>query len=541
MAYLDVKDLSFTYPGCADKALDGVSLSIERGEFVVLMGATGSGKSTLLRLLKPELRLNGDIGGEILFDGGDMSALPPEKSASEIGFVGQYPEEQIVTDKVWHELAFTLENLGADRAAIARRTAEISAYFDIDPWYLTDTSSLSGGQKQLLSLASVMTSDPGLLILDEPTAQLDPIAAARFIDAVYRLNRETGLTVIISEHRAEELLPRADRLLLLEGGRVAADGSPRSAARELSPNSPYIPYLTTAARIYKASLETGEPALSIREGQRYLSRFDNKIRSLSDDGEHNCKDAALQLKGVFFRYERDGADILSDLDMTVYSGEVFALLGSNGAGKSTAALVASGLRKPYSGKVRLFGKPLKDYKNGSLYKGNISLLPQDVESVFIRDTVGEELKGCEDALSALPYDLTPLFDRHPYDISGGERQLVALCKALSTQPRLVIMDEPSKGLDVNAKARLAETILGLKDRGVTVLLISHDIEFAAMCADRCALFSQGRIAACESAERFLSDNRFYTTAASRITRGVYDGAYTVERALRLIALNGGAL
>lgn len=539
MAYLDIKDLSFIYPDCSDKAIDGVSLSIERGEFVVLMGATGSGKSTLLRLLKPELRLNGDICGEVLFDGEDMSDLTPEKSASQIGFVGQYPEEQIVTDKVWHELAFTLENLGADRDTIARRTAEISAFFDIDSWYRADTSSLSGGQKQLLSLASVMTADPDLLILDEPTAQLDPITAARFIDAVYRLNRETGITVIISEHRSEELLPRADRLLILEGGRVIADGSPRSVARELSSDSPYISYLTSAARIYKAGSNIGEPALSIREGQRYLSSFDNKIRSLPDACEHKPAEIALELKSVFFRYERDGADILSDLDMTVYSGEVFALLGSNGVGKSTAALVAAGLRKPYSGKIRLFGKPLKDYKNGSLYKGNISLLPQDVESVFIRDTVGEELKGCEDVISTIPYDLTDLFDRHPYDISGGERQLVALCKALATQPQLIIMDEPSKGLDVNAKAQLAEIVLGLKDRGVTVLLISHDVEFAAMCADRCAMFSQGRIAACEPTERFLRGNRFYTTAASRITRGVYEGAYTVERALKLISLNGG--
>ena len=513
MAYLDIKDLSFIYPDCSDKAIDGVSLSIERGEFVVLMGATGSGKSTLLRLLKPELRLNGDICGEVLFDGEDMSDLTPVKSASQIGFVGQYPEEQIVTDKVWHELAFTLENLGADRDTIARRTAEISAFFDIDSWYRADTSSLSGGQKQLLSLASVMTADPGLLILDEPTAQLDPITAARFIDAVYRLNRETGITVIISEHRSEELLPRADRLLILEGGRVIADGSPRSVARELSSDSPYISYLTSAARIYKAGSNIGEPALSIREGQRYLSSFDNKIRSLPD--------------------------AWSDLDLTVCRGEVFALLGSNGAGKSTAALVASGLRKPYSGKIRLFGKPLKDYKNGSLYKGNISLLPQDVESVFIRDTVGEELKGCEGVISTIPYDLTDLFDRHPYDISGGERQLVALCKALATQPQLIIMDEPSKGLDVNAKAQLADIVLVLKDRGVTVLLISHDVEFAAMCADRCAMFSQGHIAACEPTERFLSGNRFYTTAASRITRGVYEGAYTVERALKLISLNGG--
>ena len=538
MALFDIRGLSFAYPGSSDKALDDVSLTVERGELVALMGATGSGKSTLLRLLKPELRQNGDIIGEVVFDGRELSAVTSRESAMKIGYVAQSPDEQIVTDKVWHELAFTLENLGAKREDIARRIAEITAFFDIDDLYGRDTSTLSGGEKQLVNLAAVMTADPEVLLLDEPTAQLDPVAASRFIETIYRLNRETGLTVIISEHRSEELLPLADRLLIIEQGRIVCDAPPRRIAEELPPDIQYLSFLPTAARLFRKTSGTGEPPLSIREGQRYLERF-KRNNELGPKLETAEKKPALEMKNIWFRYERNGADILRDMELTVYEGEVFALLGSNGAGKSTAAMVAAGLRKPYSGSVRLFGKPLKAYANGSLYQGNISLLPQDAESVFLHETVRRELQGCEAAAASLPFDFSPLLDRHPYDISGGERQLVALCKALSIDPRLLIADEPSKGLDHNSKELLRKVMLGLKERGVTVIVISHDVEFAAMCADRCALFSQGTVAAYDETRRFLSDNRFYTTAASRITRRIFNGAVTEEQALSLMEQNGG--
>lgn len=539
MAFLTLKNLSFTYPNTEKRALCDISLSIERGAFVTLMGATGSGKSTLLRLIKPELRQNGKIEGVIYFDGRNIGDLSQRDSAARIGYVAQNPQEQIVTDKVWHELAFTLENLGAKRELIARRIAETASFFGMDSWFERDTATLSGGQKQLLNLAAVMTADPELLILDEPTAQLDPIAATRFIETVYRLNRETGLTVLICEHRAEELLPLSDRVVILDKGCVVHDGAPRAVARNIGTDSPYLTYLPTAAQIAKLAGEKGEIPLSIREGQRFIDGVADNGRRISEKGEPLSDEVALEMKNIYFRYERDSVDVLSDFSMTIKKGEVFALLGANGAGKSTAAMVAANLRKPYSGTVKLFGKRLKDYKNGSLYRENLSLLPQDAESVFIHETVGEELKGCEVALEILPYDLKPLYERHPYDVSGGERQLVALCKALSTKPRLLIMDEPSKGLDGYSKVLLCGIIGELKKNGVTIWLITHDVEFAAMCADRCALFSQGRIAACDSTERFLYNNRFYTTAASRITRRQYEDAYTVERAVEQIRSGGG--
>lgn len=534
MALLTLENLSFTYPNAPQPALSEISLTVGRGDFIILMGATGSGKSTLLRLLKPELQPNGTTEGRIGFDG--TEAVP----AAAVGYVAQNPEEQIVTDKVWHELAFTLESLGAKRQDIARRTAETAAYFGIDRWWERETATLSGGEKQLLNLAAVMTADPELLLLDEPTAQLDPIAAVRFIETLYRLNRETGVTVIICEHRAEELFALSDRILMMDKGRIVFDGAPREVAAQIAADSPFAACLPTAARLFRTLSADGEMPLTVREGQRFVSRFDNNIRRLPEENSLAVPEEALSLKNVCFRYERGGADILNDLDLTVYRGEILALLGANGSGKSTAAAAAAGLRRPYSGRISLFGKPLKTYKNGSLYRDNISLLPQDVESVFLCETVAEELKGCEAAAERLPYDLRPLYSRHPYDLSGGERQLVALCKALASRPRLLIADEPSKGLDPNAKALLKDVFLQLKQDGVTVLLITHDAEFAALCADRCALFARGRIAAVETTERFMSGNRFYTTAASRIMRRRFDGACTVGRAVQLIRHSGGA-
>lgn len=540
MALLDIRELSFTYPDGDKPAIDKIDLSIERGELVTVAGATGSGKSTLLRQLKPELRQNGDVSGSVTFDNINLTSLSPTASAERIAYVAQSPEEQIVTDKVWHELAFTAENLGMRRDDIARRVAEISAYFHIEGWYDRETATLSGGEKQLLNLASVMITDPDVLILDEPTAQLDPVAAERFIDTVSKLNRETGLTVIVCEHRTDLLIPLSDRLVILDGGRIAHAGTPAEVARGLAPDSPYLALLPAVTRFYKLTGGRGEPVMTVREGQAYLRQhFDDRIKSLPDTAEVHRETPALELKNIYFRYDREQDDVLRDLSLRIYEGEVFALLGANGAGKSTAAAVAVGLRKPYSGSVKLYGKKLKEYKDGSLYRGNLSVLPQDVENVFLHNTVREELKGCEEIAATLPYDLSALYDRHPYDLSGGERQLVALCKVLATDPRLLILDEPSKGLDRNRKAELCDIIKGLKARGITVVLISHDVELAAMCADRCAMFAHGGIAACDSTARFMSGNRFYTTSISRMTHRMYDGAYTVERAAALAELNGG--
>ncbi|MBR6984011.1 MAG: ATP-binding cassette domain-containing protein [Ruminococcus sp.] len=539
MEILNVKGLNFTYPQCGNKALDDITFSVSRGEFVVLCGATGSGKTTLLRMLKRELTPLGDKEGVIEYNGKNIDELDERTSASAIGFVMQRPEQQIVTDKVWHELAFGLENLGFKREEIARRTAEVASYFGMSEWYEKNTEDLSGGQKQLLNLASILAVHPDIIILDEPTSQLDPIAASEFIAALKRLNREFSITIIISEHRLEELVPVCDRLMVMDKGKVFYFDEPKKAA-------PYIKELPqvqlgmpSAARIYYKLDNGSESPLTIREGKDYIeSNYKTEIRSLPQRKYEHSDEKALEFKDVSFRYSRDSRDILKGLDLTVYKGELFSVLGGNGAGKTTFLKAAADLVKIYNGQIRIFGKKTKEYKNRSLYKNCLAMLPQDVQTVFLKNTVREELDDSGTDIKSLPFDLSYLLEKHPYDLSGGEQQLLALAKVLAANPHLLLLDEPTKGLDAAAKQKISGVLHDLKEKNVTVVSVTHDVEFAAMSSDRCAMFFNGRIAASGTPDEFFSENTFYTTAISRITRGVYDKIVTLEDAVEICTLNG---
>ncbi len=532
MEILTVKDLTFTYPGAPAPTLSRVSLSLPRGTFALLAGPTGSGKSTLLRLLKEELAPRGKRQGTVLFRGEPHSAI------GAVGFVQQDPERQIVTDKVWHELAFGLENLGLPRETVARRVAEMAEYFGIEDWFDRRTDTLSGGQKQLLNLASVMAMDPELLILDEPTSQLDPIAASEFLQTLKKLNEELSLTVLIAEHRLEEVVPLCDRLLILEEGCLTAAGKPREVIRALPESHPLFGALPAATRLCRAlaagaSVEGEEPCpLTVKEGRCFLEALSAPtVTALPSPPTQKEALPALTLREVFFRYDRRSRDVLEGLSLTVRQGEIFCLLGGNGSGKTTALACAAGLLTPHEGRIEVFGKPLRAYPGRSLYQGTLSLLPQDVGTVFLHATVREELSECGADLAALPYDLTPLFDKHPYDLSGGEQQLVALAKVLATKPRLLLMDEPTKGLDADRKSRLRQVLTALKARGVTVVLVTHDVDFAAACGDRCALLFRGQAVSTDAPRPFFAGNRFYTTAVSRMTAGLLSEAVTVEEAL----------
>lgn len=539
MEILTLENLSFRYPLCESAAINNVSFSVNEGDFTVVCGATGSGKTTLLRLLKREIAPLGEKSGKILYRNRPIDELSSSESACSIGYVMQKPEHQIVTDKVWHELAFGLENMNLPQDIIARRVAEMASYFGIESWYDKRISELSGGQKQLLCLASVMVMDPDILILDEPTAQLDPIAASDFISTLKKLNSDFALTVIVIEHRLEELIPICDRLLVLEKGSVLSKGTPRAVIADLKDKPELLTFMPTAARLYHALDEQGECPLTVREGRRMIeSRYQNTTVSLPCEKNEHRERRALEFKNVFFRYERDLPDVLSDLNLTVYENEIFCILGSNGSGKTTALSAAAGFLKPYSGKIKVFEKKLKDYQEGSLYRECLSLLPQDVQAVFLKNTVREELADASAQTLDLPFELETLYDKHPYDISGGEQQLVALAKVLATKPRLVLMDEPTKGLDAVKKQRFAEIVIRLKEKGMTILIVTHDVEFAALCADRCALFFRGQIVSTDIPEAFFSDNRFYTTAASRMSKGYFDKAVTVEQVAALCRLNG---
>ena len=540
MALLAVKDLTFTYPRCTKPAIEGVNLTVEKGEFLAVCGPTGCGKSTLLRLMKRELAPLGELSGEITVDGIPQSALSERDAACRIGYVMQKPEHQIVTDKVWHELAFGLENMGLPQPVIARKVAEMAAYFGIEDWFDKDVSTLSGGQKQLLNLASVMVMQPELLILDEPTAQLDPIAASEFIATVRKINRELGLTVIITEHRLEEVISACDRLLVLQDSRVLDCDAPRNVVGRLADDPDLLCFMPAAARLFHRVNATGDCPLDVREGRAFIEARGG-IGSLPDEAPLDDSAApALEFCDVYFRYGRNSTDVLSGMSFTVREGEICCILGGNGSGKSTTLSVAAALNKVYSGEVRVFGRKLREYRNQALYRNCLTLLPQDVQSVFLCNTVREELAECGASADLLPIDFAPLMDKHPYDLSGGEQQLVALAKVLATQPRLLLLDEPTKGVDAAAKSRLIGVLKALKAQGMTLVIVTHDVEFAAECADRCCFVFRGQIVSEGRPRAIFRQNNFYTTAVSRMTRGLIDGAVTVEDAASFLRGEGKA-
>lgn len=546
MELLQIENLSFSYPKCDMRAIDDISISIKIGGFTLLCGESGCGKTTLLRLIKREISPCGKQSGKILYCGESTDSLHAEISASEIGFVGQNPDEQIVTDKVWHELAFGLESLGLESSLMRRRVAETANYFGIQSWYHKDVNELSGGQKQLLNLAAVMVMQPKLLLLDEPCAQLDPIAAADFIAVLQKLNRELGLTVILAEHRLEELFAVADSAIIMEKGKIICRGTPRQVCEKLKEH-PLSVGFPSAARIWKGLEVQCACPITVKEGRELiLSHYGEKQGEALDIPENMTAEPVITARGVYFRYGKDGSDVLRDLSINVGEGEIYSVLGGNGSGKTTALNVLSGLCKPYKGEIKIFGKKIKNYKDNSLYRGTLSMLPQDPKTLFLCDSVQSDYERLLKALGNTEserrslikelserFGITELLSKHPYDLSGGEQQKCALVKLLLTRPRILLMDEPTKGLDAYYKQRLAKLLKQLKADGMTILAVTHDVEFAAEVSDRCALFFDGGIISEGTPRIFFSDNNFYTTAAARISRGIFKNAVLCKDVIEL--------
>ena len=416
----------------------------------------------------------------------------------------------------------------------------MASYFGISDWFEKDVAQLSGGQKQLLNLAGVMVTQPDILLLDEPTSQLDPIAANDFLNTVKKLNRDMGVTVILIEHRLEEALPMADRVLVLENGSLEMNLAPHAACEQLRSHPVLLDAMPGAVRLFHALEGKGSCPITVREGRRFVrDNYANHIRRLEKRENTRPEAPALEFRDVYFRYGREYPDVLKGLSLDVRQGEIFCFLGANGSGKSTLMKLCAGLKRAYSGSIRVFGQKIEKYKGQSLYQNCVSMLPQDAQTVFLKMTVRDELSEVKADLAALPYSLDHLMDRHPYDLSGGEQQLVALAKILASKPRLLLLDEPTKGIDAHAQKAVLEILMRLKAEGVTILIVTHDVEFAARCADRCALFFRGEIVSEDIPQRFFDENSFYTTTANRICRGWYDGAATVEDAAALCRRNGG--
>lgn len=573
MALLAAEHLKFTYPGASRPALNDVTLGFAPGSYTVVAGLSGCGKTTLLRSLKPPLAPAGERAGSVRWNGSPVDELSLRDQARCIGFVMQEPDAQIVCDRVEAELAFGLESLGCPRETMGLRVAEMASFFGMGPWLHRSTLSLSGGQKQLLNLASVMAAGPEVLVLDEPTSQLDPLAAADFLAAVRRVNRELGVTVVMAEHCLEEVLADADTLVVLEEGRVVHAGDPRTvAARLAAAESPLAAALPAALRVHAAvaGKDAGPVPLTVAEGRRWLRQW-AECPSARDGGRASgvpgngsfpgaagaafptgsvagavaVRDAAparsdrparaplaAQLRDVRFRYGREEADVLRGLSLAVPDAAVTALIGANGAGKSTVLKMLAGLVRPYQGAVEVLGCRLGAGRRTGAPTA-VALLPQDPTLLFSRETVRAELEEMSDDAT----DIAAIADRcgvsgfagaHPLDLSGGERQRVALAKVLLARPRLLLLDEPAKGLDAAAKAALGALLSEVAAEGVAVVVASHDLDFCAAWAQSAALVFDGAIAACGTPRELFATASFYTTPASRLARDVFPGAVTVR-------------
>ena len=528
MEILSCENVAFKYNESMDYALSDCTFSVKKGEKVMLCGASGSGKSTLLRLLKRELSPRGELSGDITLMGKDRSELSHRESAEKIGFVMQNPDSQTVCDKVSAELAFGLESFGVKSGEIQSRVGEMAAFFGIEPLYDRDISTLSGGQKQLVALCSVMVTDPDILLLDEPTAQLDPVAARELLGILDRLNKEMGVTIIIAEHDPEELFDSCDKILYLAKGKTEFFGTPALTAKYFVENA-LEGFLPETAKAFAGLCD--DLPLNVRQGRAQLEKLGvTDIPKQATNAADSAEPYALQCKNLWQRYEKNSPDILKGCDLGIRKGECYGLLGSNGGGKSTLLRVICGLCKPYMGAVSLFGKKQKAYKNGSLFREMLAFLPQEPVTMFVKESVREDLLQSGDKAAvenvAQRMGIEHLLDRHPWDLSGGEIQKCAFAKILLADPKMIVLDECTKGMDSFAKKALGDTLLSLKAEGRTILLVTHDLEFAAQYCDRCGLLFDGKIAAEDNAVEFFSHNRFYTTAAARLTRGFFSGAVT---------------
>lgn len=545
MEILSIKDLTFSYPNKENFALQNVNLSINSGDFVVVCGQSGSGKTTLLRMLKKEIAPYGEKQGAVFYKGEDVEKLDDKISAQKIGFVFQKPDQQIVTDKVWHELAFGLESLGYDSDYIRLRVGEMANYFGITSLFRKKTTELSGGQKQLMNLASVMAMSPDVIILDEPTSQLDPITANDFITTLKKINDELGLTVIIIEHRLQEVFPIADKVAVMEDGKVICYDTPRNVCEKLS-NHPMSQGFPSAVRIWQKSGSKGECPLTVKEGRNFInSNFSERKLPLRNTIP-NTEDI-ITLKDVFFRYEKGGNDILSGTNLSIKKGEHFCILGGNGSGKTTTLKILAGLLKPYRGKAIIDNNKMTKKTTADFNRLGVAMLPQNPESVFLKSRViddytelckikGIEKSAYEDKINSVAEKLgiKNLLENHPYDLSGGEIQKCALGKVLISEPKILLLDEPTKGVDAYSKIALSKILQEIKSDGVTIITVTHDVEFASIVADRCGLFFDGEVLSSLVPQEFFSKNNFYTTASSRISRDKFANAVTVDDVVSLI-------
>lgn len=489
MENIRFENVSFSYAVNDKTVLKKASFTVEQGEFCLVIGKSGAGKTTLLKLLKKEISPAGKLIGEII-------------TAENVGYVAQNVSESIVTDKVRSELSFGLTNMGVDAKAIELSVAETASYFNLSCKLESDIHSLSGGEKQILNLASVMIMKPGVLVLDEPTCQLDPVWSQRFLEMIKRLHRDFGTTVIVSEHLLEELYSYADSVMLVEDGEIKAKLTPDEMTRFLKQTgNPLLKSIPLILRLFD-----GEKSLcdcrSIIKSKNLPSLFDGDEKA----------ERAMKIKNLCFAYKKNNY-VLSELSLNIYKGKINAVLGPNSCGKSTLLKVCAGVLKAHRGRIKSDGK--------------ISMLCQNPFDLFTADRCGDEVQFGEITHFL---EIDDIKNQHPYDISGGQAQRLALAKVLQTGADIILLDEPTKALDGEFKQKLASKLQSLCEMGKTVVITTHDIDFAGEYADYISFLSGGEIVTTRKKREFFSSLSFYTTSACRLCQGVADG-YVCEQDL----------
>lgn len=636
MAQLEVNNLCFTYPEGKKASLKDLSLTIHEGDFILLCGTTGSGKSTLLRHLKKETQPEGERTGTILYQGQPFTTLNSQRTVTDIGMVFQDPDNQLVMDTVSQELAFALENLNYSSADMFKRMGEMVQFFGIEDWLHSSIHELSGGQKQILNLAAVLLLQPKILLLDEPTSQLDPVAAKDFLQLIKRINDEFYTTIVLSEHRLTEAFPLANRVVLLEAGEVVLEDNPRAFIRQLweKEHRQWQSYLPKLSRWYLQQQNPDTPILeqniplTVKEGRRWITQSDayearNDCNDCSDrnnreqqwqqaqpltnqDLGDKCDEHAigelkkreehvLKCEEVFFQYSRTGRRILNGLNARIPSNEICAILGGNGTGKSTLLKTMLGLLRPQKGKIIFQDKPVLSITENHRYQ-KIGYLDQNPKLYFAYETVREVLyaravqvqgtkqeketeiemgkvmgkeaeieaglqvknRGAEakapfrffsrwrannglwsskdQAIDPTKIEETFIkeqiarvmeelqlsascLEQHPYDLSGGEQQKLALALVLMAEPSLLLLDEPTKGLDPKIKATFGQLLRDFKQRQLSIVFVSHDVEFVEEYATQSSLLFDGRLTEGCPPQEFFSGNYFYTTPLYRLWRG----------------------
>lgn len=527
MALLTAKDLTFTYPNAKAPVLQEVSFEIPENAFVWLYGASGCGKTTLLRLLKKTIAPNGNRKGKILYNGKLQEELPVETDVREIAYTAQNPNTQQVSEYVKNELSFLPENLGMPAQAIQLQIAETVGFFGISDLYDRKISTLSGGEKQLVNLAAACMGHARLLLLDEPFAMLDAVGAQRFLQALVRLHTQLGVTVLLSEHNMQPVLPYLTQVLALEGGTLRSF-STADAFLQAYPCA--VPSTEVAARL---GLSLSPPPKTEAQLRQRLQASALSFETILPDPVPVQKNAVLSLKNASFRYTRDGKDVLRGLQLEVYRGSILTVFGANGSGKSTLLRLLSGVKAPYSGKRKAAAGI------------RIASVPQNPQVCFSFPTVAQICMAAAEPpapkalwrqLNAAPSE-TPavsdevlqiaaalgvdsLLSQNAFDLSAGQQQRVALAHALLQNPDVVLLDEPTKGLDKSGKADLIRILQKLAAAGKAIVLVTHDLDFAAACADRCALLFDGQIVFSGSRRAYFARDTLYTSSVARMFAAV---------------------